>query len=332
MIAGAKATQKFNEFLISKAIQDRIASLNYNQSNNSMKESLIMKSTIKRIFLAVSLLLPFLYADLVQAKIEIVLGSVPLSKNQNLAIELPSIPANEIIISRDQYVISYNKTRRSPNWVAWKLESDQIGSSGRSNLFLQDPDLESYLIKSPSNLHAVDPTEYKGSCYDRGHQVPSADRTDNIENNQATFIMSNMLPQTAFLNRVIWEHLEQYTRDIVQGQTKKAYILTGPIYDLDFGLIGPKKDIPVPSKNFKIIFFLEANQTPADINPSTQTISVIMPNVLQDGTKVEANENQPCKTFLPAMIDRNDWVKYKTTVSEVERLAGFKIQSIKPKI
>jgi len=291
-----------------------------------------MKSTLNRILFTVSLLLPLLYSDLVLAKIEVVLGSVPLTKNPNLAIEVPSIPANEIILSRDQYVISYNKTRRSPNWVAWKLEADQIGSSGRSNLFLQDSDLENYLIKSPNNPHAVDPNEYKGSCYDRGHQVPSADRTDNVENNQATFIMSNMLPQTAFLNRVIWEHLEQYTRDIVQGQGKKAYIFAGPIYDLDFGLIGPKKDIPVPSKNFKVIFILEANQTPADINTSTQTIAVIMPNVLHDGSKVEANENQPCKTFLPALVDRNDWVKYKTTLSEVERLAGFKIQSTKPKI
>ena len=291
-----------------------------------------MKRALNRILLAVSLLLPLVYSDLVQAKIEIVLGTVPLFKNPNLGIEIPNIPENEIIISRDQYVISYNKTRRSPNWAAWKLESDQIGSSGRSNLFLQDSDLENYLAKSPSNLHAVEPTEFKGSCFDRGHQVPSADRTDSVENNQATFIMSNMLPQTAFLNRVIWEHLEQYTRDIIQGQGKKAYIIAGPIYDLDFGLIGPKKDIPVPSKNFKVIFILDANQTPADINASTQTITVIMPNVLHDGTKVETSENQPCKTFLPGVVDRNDWEKYKTTLSEVERLAGFKIQSLKPKI
>jgi endonuclease G len=291
-----------------------------------------MKSAKNKFMLSVFLLVSLSFNNLALAKIEIVLGSTPLDGNPNLAQKAPLNDASEIIISRDQYVISYNKLRRSPNWVAWKLELEQIGTSGRSNNFLQDTDLENYLSQSPTNLHAVDPTDYKGSCFDRGHQVPSADRTDTKENNQTTFFMSNMIPQTPYLNRVIWEHLEQYTRDLVQKQGKKAYIIAGPIYDQDFGLIGPNKDIPVPSKDFKVIVILDANQGPEDINADTQVISVVMPNTLQDGSKPLNDLTQLCKPLSAGTLDKNDWIKYKTTLSEVEKLSGFKILSVKAKI
>ena len=63
------------------------------------------------------------------AKIESVIGPVALKDNLNIAGSVPASDLSEIIISREQYVISYNKTRRSPNWVAWKLEANQIGTT-----------------------------------------------------------------------------------------------------------------------------------------------------------------------------------------------------------
>lgn len=287
-----------------------------------------MKFQMKKKFLINSI---FFFSIFLQnqafAKIEIVLGTLPLNQNPNLAIQAPEAQSSEIIVSRDQYVISYNKDRRSANWVAWKLESDQIGKSGRSNNFQQDSDLENYLQQTYSGKHAVESNEYQGSCYDRGHQIPSADRTDTITNNETTFYMSNMIPQTPYLNRVIWEHLEQYTRDLVQTQNKKAYIVVGPIYDHNLGNIGPNKDIPVPSKNFKIIFLLDPQQKPQDINKDTPVIAVIMPNVNQDGTIPEFAPNKNCKSPIINTTDKNDWKKYLTTVDEVQKESGLKIIS-----
>ena len=187
------------------------------------------------------------------AKVETTLG-LPINQNPNLLLKVPLTDAPEIILSREQYILSYNKFRRSPNWVAWKLESTQIGKSGRSNNFETDNDLENYLIQSSAPTRAVGPSDYKNSCFDRGHQIPSADRTDSLSNNEATFLMSNMIPQTSYLNRIIWEHLERHSRDLVQKQHKKLFIIAGPLYDKELGNIGPQKDIPIPSKNFKIIF------------------------------------------------------------------------------
>jgi DNA/RNA endonuclease G (NUC1) len=141
--------------------------------------------------------------------------------------------------------------------------------------------------------------------------------------------MSNMAPQTPFLNRGIWAQLEQYSRDLVLKNGKKLYIITGPIYDLNFGSIGPNKDISVPSKEFKVIVVLNANQAPADITDQTPIISVVMPNTHQDGSRPQINTNETCKTLSNGPIKFNEWQKYIKTLEEVELMAGFKILKIK---
>jgi endonuclease G, mitochondrial len=256
------------------------------------------------------------------ANVEGVIGT-PINQNQNLAVALPETINSEILISRDQYLISYNKNRRAPNWVAWKLEASQIGSSGRSNKFAEDMELEKYLTKSGGGFHAVLPTDFSKSCFDRGHQIPSGDRTDTATDNDATFMMSNMIPQTPYLNRVIWEHLENYTRELVQKQGKHVYVFAGPIYDKDFGKVGANKDIPVPSKDFKIIYVLNANQTAADINANTVTIAVIMPNTLSDGS-VQVPYDPGCKGIKDAGVNSDDWKQYQTTLSDIESKSGIR--------
>lgn len=286
-----------------------------------------------------------------------VIGNVPLDQNLNLSGYLPQnlkkVP--EVLISRDQYVISFNQETRLLNWAAWKLELSDIGHIGRANNFLADVDLQAYLNKF--GKQAVQPTDYFDSCFDRGHQVPSADRDTTLEVNQITFLMSNMMPQTAYLNRSIWEHLESYTRDLVVNQNKKVYIVAGPIYDEDFGKIGPNKDIPVPSKNFKLLIVLNSNQTLSDINSGTQIIPVIIPNLLRTGEKPMNNKTELCSeakskpkppapptssidappivataepppivaVLPPAHPLNDDWKKYEVSLDEIEKLSGFRI-------
>jgi endonuclease G len=145
-----------------------------------------------------------------------------------------------------------------------------------------------------------------------------------------TFLMSNMLPQTAYLNRVLWVQFERYTRDLVINQGKKVYIVSGPIFDQDFGVIGEKKDIPIPSKDFKVLIILDKNQTLLDINKSTQTIAVIMPNLLKSGKKPMDDMEELCSNKssappAPGPPVSTKWDQFKTTVAEVEKISGFKI-------
>jgi endonuclease G len=289
---------------------------------NEFNKGSVQKVSTKVFFLFLSV---FLGVSIAFAKVEAVLGNVPLEKNDNLFAQV-SMPANsEIIISRNQYVISYNKNRRAPNWVAWKLDARELGNAGRVDRFEPDPDLANYLSQN-GGLKAVSPEDYKNTCFDRGHQVPSADRTDSPQDNASTFYMSNMIPQTPYLNRVIWVQLEQYTRDLVIKSGKNVYMIAGPVYDQDFGAIGPQQDIPVPSKDFKIIVVLEANQTPKDITASTPVLAVVMPNTLEDGTKPLADKTKLCNPQLGKPV--NDWQSYKTTVGELQKLSGLRVMPL----
>lgn len=51
------------------------------------------------------------FQSLAAAKIETVLGNVALKDNLNIALNIPTTELPEIILSRDQYLLSYNKFR-----------------------------------------------------------------------------------------------------------------------------------------------------------------------------------------------------------------------------
>jgi endonuclease G, mitochondrial len=266
-----------------------------------------------------------------------VIGNLPLQQNLNISMYSP-VNLNhqpEVLISRDVYLISFNPQKRLLNWAAWKIESSDLGSVGRSNNFQVDSDLQTYLGKS--NMQAVQPDDYVGSCFDRGHQVPSADRDTSTAVNQLTFLMSNMIPQTAYLNRVVWEHLEHYTRELVRTQNKKVYIIAGPIYDEDFGSIGKNNDIPVPSKDFKIVISINQNENIEDPNVKPDVVAVVMPNIMKNGKKPNEDKTELCDesknlsigTGISQTMNYDDWKAYQVDVSEVEKLSGFKIENLK---
>ncbi len=60
----------------------------------------------------------------------------------------------------------------------------------------------------------------KGSGYDRGHLIASANQDlQNIQNSE-TFLLFNMSPQHKDLNRGMWEKLEQSIRDLMPRRAR----------------------------------------------------------------------------------------------------------------
>jgi endonuclease G len=88
-----------------------------------------------------------------------------------------------------------------------------IGAADRLDNFRPDDAL-------PAAWYKVRPNDYTVRGYDRGHIAPSADRTRNEADNNATFLMSNMMPQVPELNRGVWGDLEEYCRELVQRRAK----------------------------------------------------------------------------------------------------------------
>ncbi|MEH2147577.1 DNA/RNA non-specific endonuclease [Nostoc sp.] len=203
------------------------------------------------------------------------------------------------LMIKPQYALSYNNTKGTPNWVSWQLNQSWLGSVDRQNNFRPDGTL-------PAGFARVTPTIYAGSGYDKGHVAPSADRTKSVEDNAATFLMTNMMPQTPDNNRNTWEGLESYSRELVR-QGKELYIIAGPLGSQGQPLKGK---VTIPASTWKIVVVLDKPGVGINgITTKTRAIAVNIPN--QQG------------------IDP-DWRKYRVSIDKIEELTGYNFLSNVP--
>lgn len=151
--------------------------------------------------------------------------------------------ANNYLMEKPQYALSYNRAKGIPNWVSWQLNKSWLGDAPRQNNFRPDNTL-------PQGWYRVRPSDYTGKGYDKGHMAPSADRTKTIEDNSATFLMTNMVPQTPDNNQGYWADLEDYARTLVTQQGKELYIIAGSYGEL---LTIAAGKVTVPARIFKIL-------------------------------------------------------------------------------
>lgn len=208
--------------------------------------------------------------------------------------------ADNYLMEKPQYILSYNRSKGTANWVSWHLHSSWLGNVDRSDDFRPDELL-------PSGFYQVSPTDYRGSGYDRGHIVPSADRTDSTTDNSATFLMTNMMPQSPANNREVWRELEEYSRQLVQ-QGKELYIIAGPQGKIKTLARGK---VTVPQSTWKIVVVLDnPGQGLRGITQNTRAIAVRMPN------------NQS--------IARTDWRDYRVSIDEIEKITGYDFLSNVP--
>ncbi|HXF42922.1 MAG TPA: DNA/RNA non-specific endonuclease, partial [Pyrinomonadaceae bacterium] len=128
---------------------------------------------------------------------------------------------NNYLMQKPQYTLSYNRSKGTPNWVGWRLASNWLGSTSRQDNYRPDTSL-------PVGWYQVTSEDYTGSGYDRGHMCPSADRTNSVADNSATFLMTNFVPQYGPNNQGPWEDLESYCRTLA-NQGNELYIFSGPL-------------------------------------------------------------------------------------------------------
>ena len=138
-------------------------------------------------------------------------------------------------------------------WVAYPLNNSLASSGSRTNYWGMDPKLSS--AEQPILYSA-----YVGG-YDRGHQLPSADRL-SYNDNVKTFYFTNMTPQLNSLNSNLWASVESQVRSwasksdtlyvvtgcVVNGSTKKAYDNNG-------------KAVTVPVAYYKAVLRYMSNST-----------------------------------------------------------------------
>jgi len=186
------------------------------------------------------------------------------------------------LIQRDVEALDYNDTRRQPNWASWNLTTDDTGTSGRSPDFFADTNL-------PPDFYWVQPTDYSGSGYDRGHLCPSGDRTVSVALNEETFLMSNMMPQAPDNNQGVWANLETYCRTLAAAGNE-VLITCGP-EGFSGASTASAGQILIASNVWKIIVVVPtgSGDSPSSITTATRVIAVNIPNL--QGVRSDPWEN-----------------------------------------
>ena len=115
------------------------------------------------------------------------------------------------------YSFWFDLENRVSLWVAYPLYKGLTSGTSRTDKWDFDPIV-------PRRFQGDATRSYTG--YDRGHQLPSADRLCNAAANEQTFYFTNITPQNANLNQGIWETLEAQVRGQVSS-CDTLYVVTG---------------------------------------------------------------------------------------------------------
>jgi len=220
-----------------------------------------------------------------------------LSRHTTLGIPSPAstTDANNFLSVKSGYVVSYNGSRKVPNWVSWELNTSYLGSTARQDDFRVDDTF-------PASEPQASLADYSGSGYDRGHMCPSADRTLTVAANQQTFFLTNMVPQAANNNQGPWAVMENDLRAIARTG-KELFIISGGTFSASSNRIG--SGVVVPDQTFKVVVVLDAvGQGPSSVTTSTRVIGVMMPN----------ENNQISRTA--------DWHSFRVSVDAIEAATG----------
>ena len=210
---------------------------------------------------------------------------------------------NNYLMEKPQYSLSYNRSKATANWTAWRLDSSWVGSTPRQDDFRPDSSL-------PAGWYQVLDTDYSGSGYDRGHMCPSGDRTNSIPNNSATFFMTNMIPQLAANNQGPWEEFESYCRTLA-GQGNEIYIMSGPSGNI--GTIAQGR-VVVPAVTWKVVLVIPNGTDDLQrVSKATRAFGIIVPN-------------------QPPLDINAPWRNFRVTVDAVEYLTGYDFLTAIPKI
>jgi endonuclease G len=101
-------------------------------------------------------------------------------------------------------------------------------------------------------------TDFAGSGFDLGHQVPAADCAWSDAAMADSFLMTNVMPQTPTLNETHWRALEDHVRALVVDGRTEVWCFTGGLWEVDaegkleIQTIGAH-EVPVPHSCWKTV-------------------------------------------------------------------------------
>lgn len=172
------------------------------------------------------------------------------------------------------YTICFDPEVRASLWVAYPLHTSHMTGNGDRNRssFGYDPTVESSLQANLSR-------SYNG-WYDRGHQLPAADRKCSQEMMDQTFYSTNITPQQGNFNQNKWGALEGRVRGFACADT--LYVVTGAYFDGEqhnSTIDASTKDCsgnvcPTPTHYYKALLRTSKGNTGRSITEATEAVQL----------------------------------------------------------
>lgn len=194
-----------------------------------------------------------------------------------------------------KYMLRHNGMTRQATWTFEYLSAKVLKQNvPRKDAFRPD--------KTFGEEFRAEVKDYLKSGYDRGHLAPSANHRMTLNDQRATFVLSNMSPQLGDFNRGVWKMLEAHVRKMASKPGVEIYCVTAPLWLADktgtitIKTIGPNK-VWVPTHCGKAMLIKEKGK-------SVRLIAWILPN---------------------AKSDKKTFESFRVTTDEFERAAGIDV-------
>ena len=235
-------------------------------------------------------------------------------------IEIPSLrpesrygmPSSDLMLFNRQYIVGYSYLFRQLRWAMQVIDENTMHMKGdfdRLDNFRED-------MRIPEKFRAT-LEDYKGSGFDRGHLINSADRKVSKIINSETFLLSNMSPQKPGFNRDIWLELEKAVRILAEkDEFAEVYTICGPLFAIGdpIEVIGDN-GVVVPDAYFKSVL---AERVKAKSTNQLAMWTFVIPN---------AKADKSLKEFLRPTDEVERWAGLQFW----DRLRGEKSDKLKTK-
>lgn len=224
----------------------------------------------------------------------------------NCAVGCPTGGSDNLLI-RQVYTLNNNGTTKFANWVAYKITKTSQ-ASGRSRYWQQDPDLPADETLAPAAYRDA----HGALAVDRGHQAPLAGLGGNPDWPALNYL-SNITPQKSALNQGPWARLENQERALANRPDVQAvYVVTGPLFEQDLGVLPAAPSVKIPSGYWKVVFIkpgLQSGQFAAFIMEQTVARSANFCDYQVTVSEIE-KRTQPALRLWPALNpDSALWLK-----------------------
>jgi len=199
------------------------------------------------------------------------------------------------------FSVCYSASKMCPVWVAAPMHDSYTGSSGRTNAYQTDPD--------------IDCTQAgKWTGYTRGHMLGSSERTVSAATNRQVFYYSNIAPQLGqpYFNTGggAWNTLEDWVDTQWQDKADTTYQIIGCYWANNNTKVG---STTIPTHYYKILLRTKNHVNKWVVNCSSDELQCIA--IMVEHRTYSSNEvAKPSEYFSRGMLH---------TVAEMEQMTGF---------